>query len=85
MIKYVLTIIALVCCLSTKAQDTSKAYYNTVPDSYNYWFYRPDEDESDGVHRPLLIFLHGASLCGRDLSKVKRYGPMEALKLLTQK
>ena len=48
--------------------------------SANFWFYRPEEDESDGVHRPLLIFLHGASLCGTDLNKVKKYGPMEALK-----
>ena len=80
MIKYVLAVISLMCCLTMEAQDTSKAYRGEVKDSYNFWFYRPDEDESDGVHRPLLIFLHGASLCGTDLQKVKRYGPMEALK-----
>ena len=80
MFRYVLLLFTFVCCMSGYAQDTSKAYYNTVTGSYNYWFYRPEEDESDGTHRPLLIFLHGASLCGTDLSKVKRYGPMEALK-----
>ena len=60
--------------------QVSKAYRGTVSDGYNFWFYRPDEDESDGVHRPLLVFLHGASLCGNNLDRVKRYGPMDALR-----
>ncbi len=78
--KYLLTVMAFVCCVLCHAQDMVKAYRKTVPDSYNFWFYRPEEDEGDGVHRPLLIFLHGASLCGNNLDKVKRYGPMDALK-----
>lgn len=65
--------------LSIQAQ-VSKAHRGDVPNGYNFWFYRPDEDESDGVHRPLLLFLHGASLCGRNLDRVKRYGPMDALR-----
>jgi len=80
MLRYILILMTLVCSMTTYAQDTSKAYRNTVAGSYNFWFYRPEEDEGDGVHRPLLIFLHGASLCGTDLNKVKKYGPMEALK-----
>lgn len=80
MCRYILILILLVFSVVSRAQDTSKAYRNTVAGSYNFWFYRPEEDESDGVHRPLLIFLHGASLCGTDLNKVKKYGPMEALK-----
>ncbi len=80
MFRYILIFLLLVCSVVCHAQDTSKAYRNTVAGSYNFWFYRPEEDESDGVHRPLLIFLHGASLCGTDLNKVKKYGPMEALK-----
>lgn len=80
MLRFVILIVVFVCTLAGHAQDTSKAYRNTVAGSYNFWFYRPEEDESDGTHRPLLIFLHGASLCGSDLAKVKRYGPMEALK-----
>lgn len=78
--RFLLTLLCSLCVLVGRAQDTSKAFRKVVPDSYNFWFYRPDEDESDGVHRPLLIFLHGASLCGNNLDKVKRYGPMEALK-----
>ena len=66
MYRYVFLLLSCVCWLTGYAQDTSKAYYNTVAGSYNYWFYRPEEDESDGTHRPLLIFLHGASLCGKE-------------------
>lgn len=29
--------------------------------------------------KPLVIFLHGASLCGNNLSKVRRYGTIDAL------
>ena len=78
--RFLLTILLSVWCLLASAQDQSKAYRNAVAGSYDFWFYRPDEDESDGVHRPLLVFLHGASLCGKDLNRVKRYGPMDALK-----
>ncbi len=31
------------------------------------------------VRKPLVIFLHGASLCGRNLSMVRRYGTIDAL------
>lgn len=40
-------------------------------------------DDSEPVEaqqrKPLVIFLHGASLCGRNLSKVRKYGTLEAL------
>lgn len=74
----ILSVIFLLITLTASAQSC-KAHYNDVPDSYNYWFYLPEEDDRD-VHRPLLIFLHGRSLCGTNLETVKRYGPMDALK-----
>lgn len=49
-----------------------------VPDTYNFWFYEPDSIPEDTV-KPLVLFLHGASLCGRDLNRVKRYGTIDAL------
>lgn len=40
-------------------------------------------DDSDiqvaADRKPLVIFLHGASLCGNNLSKVRRYGTVDAL------
>lgn len=62
------------------AQDF-KAYRGNIPGSYNYWFYDPQTEPDPNAHFPLLIFLHGRSLCGNDLSKVKKYGPISAVAL----
>lgn len=35
-----------------------------------------DEDEQG---KPVVIFLHGASLCGNDLNRVRRYGTIHAI------
>ena len=67
------------------------AHVGTVPGAYNFWFHAPSPpvaEEGEQVsapaaqmtnHYPLLIFLHGRSLCGRDLAKVKRYGAIDAV------
>lgn len=50
-----------------------------VDKGYNFWVYTPaNYEESDAKH-PLIIFLHGASLCGRDLNRVRRYGVLNAI------
>lgn len=54
------------------------AQRGVVKDGYNYWFYNPDDVEVDEP-KPVIIFLHGASLCGNDLNKVKRYGTIDAI------
>lgn len=54
------------------------AQRSVVKDGYNYWFYNPDDVEVDEP-KPVIIFLHGASLCGNDLNKVKRYGTIDAI------
>lgn len=41
--------------------------------SYNYWISLP-ADSILNSNPPILIFLHGRSLSGTDLNKVKRYG-----------
>lgn len=41
--------------------------------AYNYWLYLP-EDSILRNKPPVLIFLHGRSLSGTDLERVKRYG-----------
>lgn len=63
---------------STHAQDF-KAHRGTVPNSYDFWFYDPETEHDPRAHFPLLIFLHGRSLCGKDLQKVKRYGAIDAV------
>lgn len=54
---------------------------------YDFWLYLPDEykDASNGKRAkrdamPVVLFLHGRSLCGNDLNTVMKYGPLDALK-----
>lgn len=43
---------------------------------WRYFLYLPEGyDESAGAEWPLLLYLHGSSLRGKDLKKTKRYGP----------
>lgn len=76
-----LTIIclSLLCFVRGMAQDF-KAHRSEVAGAYNFWFYDPEDGNHDPrAHFPLVIFLHGASLCGTNMDKVKRYGPIHAM------
>lgn len=79
----ILTFFCLLClALHVAAQNahgTMQAKRGAVSDGYNFWVYTP-EDYEDGSHpMPLVIFLHGRSLCGTDLNRVKRYGVLDAI------
>lgn len=54
-----------------------------VKGSYNYWLYNPGTEKStdnDSIsQKPCIIFLHGASLCGNNLDRVRRYGTIDAI------
>lgn len=78
--KRIILLLLIFLCTSaaTHAQDF-KAHRGTVPGSYDFWFYDPETEHDPRAHFPLLIFLHGRSLCGKDLQKVKRYGPIDAV------
>lgn len=52
------------------------AHRGKVADGYNFWLVEP-EDSMEA--KPVFIFLHGASLCGNDLNKVRRYGTLDAV------
>lgn len=55
------------------------AYRDSIKDSYNFWVYLPECYDSVSSTTPTVLFLHGQSLCGRNLSMVRRYGPLDAL------
>lgn len=79
--KKILTILLSIVtlCSTAKAQRLS-AERGTVPGSYNFWFYNPEPSDDDEVEpKPVIIFLHGASLCGNNLNRVKRYGTIDAI------
>lgn len=48
-------------------------------DGYNFWVYTPTDYYYTLETTPVIIFLHGQSLCGRDLNRVRRYGPLDAI------
>ncbi len=56
-------------------------HHGTVSGSYNFWLYTPQGYHKDSVAKPLVVFLHGRSLCGRDLNRVRRYGPLNAIEM----
>lgn len=53
------------------------ANYNKVSNGYNFWLVEPEVRGAE--KRPVVIFLHGASLCGTDMNKVRRYGTLAAV------
>lgn len=57
------------------------AIKNQVTDGYNFWLYVPHNYSETLERTPVIIFLHGASLCGTDMRRSLRYGPMHALSL----
>ena len=45
---------------------------DAVPGGYNFWYFIPEDYKVEQHKMPLVIFLHGASLCGKDLMRVRR-------------
>lgn len=81
--KTILTLLLIFAvCLTARAQyDLLSAKRNVIPGNYNFWVYTPEDYYYSQEQTPLVIFLHGASLCGRDLNRVLRYGPIDAVKM----
>lgn len=77
-----LTILTVLCCLTSQAQyDLLSAKKGVIPGGYNFWVYTPEDYYYTQESTPLVMFLHGASLCGRDLNRVLRYGTIDAVKM----
>ena len=82
--KKIISIIILITAIMPLAQaqyiGQVTAMRNKVPDSYNFWLYAPNEyyDYPSDLF-PVIIFLHGQSLCGTDMNRSRRYGVLDAL------
>ncbi len=61
--------------------QTLTAFRGEVTNGYNFWVSTPKDYDSLNSDTPVILFLHGASLCGRNLDRVRRYGPLDALKM----
>jgi len=72
----------LLASISLHAQQM-ETFNHLKEGGYNYWFYTPDTliSQSDSVEvKPLIVFLHGQSLCGGHINNVLRYGTLDALR-----
>lgn len=80
--RIILPILLLACfVVAIAANPDIKAVKGKVADGYNFWLYTPATAaaKGDSVGTPVVIFLHGASLCGSNLDRVKRYGTIDAI------
>ena len=82
---------ALLFCPHCRAQVLTP-YHGVAPNTYNFWVYTPEDysiepgSSDSGLSAgneplPLVVFLHGASLKGTDLNRVRRYGTLHALEM----
>ncbi len=78
--------IIIILCLSLLSVHTAFAQYDflrpvkdSIPGGYDFWVYTPQDYYYSLDSTPVIIFLHGRSLCGRNLNRVKRYGPLDAI------
>lgn len=67
------------CLMPLFASAQLMACRDSLKDGYDFWLYIPDDYNPAVREKPVVIFLHGKSLCGRDLSEVLRYGCIDAL------
>lgn len=71
-------IIIILCFMSLFAKAQLTACRNVIPDNYSFWLYLPD-DYATSERKPVVMFLHGKSLSGTDLDRVRDYGCINAI------
>lgn len=78
--RFLLTLTISLVTLTAFAQSGQlAAMRNVVDGGYNFWLYAPNEYVNENRRVPVIIFLHGASLCGNNLQRVRRYGLLHAI------
>lgn len=73
--RFILTLLMLLLCENIFCMNI-EGHDAIAQNGYRFWVAVPDDTTSA---KPLVIFLHGASLRGTDLNRVKRYGTINAL------
>lgn len=78
--RFLLYLFLILCPLAACAQNGQMAAMKGVVDGgYNFWLYAPREYVAEHRRIPVIIFLHGASLCGSNMQRVRRYGLLHAI------
>ena len=55
------------------------AHRGCIKDGYDFWLYVPEDYNPNDHSKPLVMFLHGRTLCGNDLKLVRNYGCINAV------
>ena len=71
--------VLLVTLTATAQYDFLTAHRGVIKGGYDFWVYTPEDYYFSQERTPVVIFLHGASLCGRDINRSRRYGPLDAI------
>ncbi len=75
-----IAVACLLCCLGARAYEGSMKTHNAIAaGGYQFWIYTPAGYDGSQA-QPVVIFLHGRSLCGHNLQAVLRYGTLDAIK-----
>jgi predicted peptidase len=77
--KITFILMLVIVSISASAYDFLRPVKGQIPGGYDFWVYTPQDYFYSLETTPVVIFLHGASLCGHDLSRVRRYGPLDAI------
>ena len=73
----ILSFLLLAAPLSALAEDVV-AYKGVLEKGYDFLVYEP-ADRDPEARLPLILFLHGKSICGHNLNSVMRYGCLDAV------
>lgn len=77
--KGILFILCLLALTNSVTAQQIQSVKGKVKEGYNFLLYTPDGARTDTAGKPVVVFLHGASLCGNNLDRVKRYGTIDAI------
>ena len=69
----------LLCFLPLLSFAQLIAHRDCIKDGYNFWLYVPEDYNPNDHSKPVIMFLHGRTLCGNDLNMVRNYGCINAV------
>ena len=72
-------LILFLCLLPLLVSGQIMACRNVIKDGYDFWLYLPEDYDSSSEPKPVVMFLHGKSLCGDNLALVRHYGCINAI------
>jgi predicted peptidase len=77
--KFLTLFLLLTIATQAWSYDFLRPVKGQIKNGYDFWVYTPQDYFYTLEKTPVIIFLHGASLCGHNLNRVRRYGPLDAI------